>query len=160
MLALVPDALSRLGSDDAEDQEVLQTGADTDGNTGGGIGEGSGGTSARPGGRSILLGPPQPLHTTLRNSKEVKTELLRLAWSVWGGASQHTTLRIPDELSRAHLANMWLPLLFSSPVQGYFYPPDGWGRGGGVVSFGGQPCELDAGWRGLDPPGFRNPAVR
>lgn len=44
-MALVPHALSRLGSDDAEDPEVLQTRADTDR-----MRAGSGRTSARPGG--------------------------------------------------------------------------------------------------------------
>lgn len=71
-MAPVSNALSRLGSVHAEDPEVLQTRAGTDRNTDG-MRAGSGGTSPRPGGMSILLGPPRSLHTTLRNSKEVKT---------------------------------------------------------------------------------------
>lgn len=74
----------------------------------------------------------------------------RLCWSVLGrglcgggGAGLATpALRIPGGLSQAHLANMWLPLQFPRPVRGYFYPPDGRGRGKGVVgvSFGRLPA--------------------
>lgn len=44
---------------------------------------------------------------------------------------------------------MWLPLPFSRPVQGYFYPPDGWGRGQSPSD--ASPAALDTGWRGPDP---------
>lgn len=95
--------LSQLGSDDAEEPEILQTCTDTDRNTDG-IRAGSGRTSTQPGGTSILLGPPRSLHTTLRNSMEVKKTLntQRPAWSLWGGASQHTAC-IPGSLFLGHI---------------------------------------------------------
>lgn len=139
-MARVPDALSRLGSDDAEDQEVLQTGADTDGNTAGGIREGSGATSARPGGTSILLGPPRPLHTTLRNSKEVKTELFDQPGPCGAGPASTP----PSAFLARSLGHIW-------PTCGSHYHSQVLRKaifihrmvGGGVgvvVSFGGQPC--------------------
>lgn len=161
--------LSQLGSDDAEEPEILQTRTDTDGNTDG-MRAGSDRTSAQPGGTSILLGPPRSLHTTLRNSMEVKKEkkppqknkkTLNPPTSLVlvGRGRQHTAFCIPGSLSRAHLANMWLPLPSQGLCKAIFIHRMVGGRGSLLRT--PQPYAGGRGWRGLPGrwAGFGNPAV-
>lgn len=64
-------------------------------------------------------------------------------------------LCIPGSLFLAHLANMWLSLLFPRPVHGYFYPPDGGRGGGGGQGLGGRLLRTPASRRGPGPGGVR-----
>lgn len=97
---------------------------------------GLGGTAAGPGAKSGS-GHPRPC-TRLRKKPESKLcrvraprLLVRAGRGLRGGAGLElafSAVSIPGSRSRAHLANMWLPLPFPRPAHGYFYPPDGEGR--------------------------------
>ena len=150
--------LSHLGSDDAEEPEILQTRRDTDGNTDR-MRAGSGRTSTQPGGTSILLGPPRSLHTTLTNSMEVKKKTLNTQASlvlVGRGQPAHCLLHSWQSLlgtSGQHVA----PITILKACARLFLST-GW-LGVGVVSFGDQPyargrVEGPGLWAG-----FREPAV-
>lgn len=115
---------------------------------------GSDRTSAQPGGKSILLGPARSLHSTLRNSMEVKknkkhqnSELSDQPGPCGAGPASTP----PSAFLAVSLGHIW-------PTCGSHYPlkacarlflSTGW-LGAGVVSFGRQPYARGRGWRGLD----------
>lgn len=147
--------LSQLGSDDAEEPEILQTRTDTDGNTDR-MRAGSDRTSAQPGGTSILLGPPRSLHTTLRNSMEVKKKKKTPKKQKNSEPSDQPGPCGAGPVSTPPSAFLAVSLGHIWPTCGSHYPlkacarlflSTGW-LGAGVISFGRHSPMLEAGGGG------------